>query len=427
MAGKNSDNSRFNILSAAVSFATAITAEADNECSVGVITPYVAQVRLIRAMIQDYRGRRKKTDISCATVHQFQGSERDVIVMDLVESFPAKKPGILMSSNENGSVDRLVNVAVTRARGKLVTVASGAFWKLEGNRGRNAFAELADHQRTNDNVASVRDGELAGFLRDMDFGPNIALYSDEVKAADKLVHDIERAAGKIVLSIPDGKLVGPYDAVVYEAIRKARRRRVDVMLKCANWKELPEDWQGLGWQSDDADCPVVLIDDDICWYGMPLSRGKVSYGKTEAVATVLQTPLRITGEHTVEMIRSLTDVESRIVNDRKQALKPRSGNAEQDSRGKGVDGLALYVKQHIKCPKCKAPMLLSRGFKSGKSYLKCSSCGETGLLDKNEVNHYISVSQVRCPECRSYLEAKIGKYGIFVVCDRGHTMKVDRI
>ena len=55
-------------------------------------------------------------------MHQFQGSERDVVVMDLVESFPSAKPGILMSSNENGSVDRLVNVAVTRARGKLVTI-----------------------------------------------------------------------------------------------------------------------------------------------------------------------------------------------------------------------------------------------------------------------------------------------------------------
>ena len=428
MASKNNDNSRFNILSAVISFSTAVSAEMDNECAVGVITPYVAQVRLVRAMIQDYRGRRKKTNVSCATVHQFQGSERDVIVMDLVESFPTAKPGILMSSNENGSVDRLVNVAVTRARGKLVTVANGLFWNAEAKRGRNSFAALVDYHKSNDNVAAVKSGELAGFLADMDFGPNIVLYDDIEESIDKLIRDIDHAAAKIVLSIPDGKLIKPYDVKVCEAIKKARRRRVGVMLKCANWKELPEDWKNLGWQSDDADCPIVLIDDETCWYGMPLSRGKVSYGKTEAVVTVLQTPIRITGKHTVEMIRSLADVESRVVNDRKQSLKPRSGGAEQDSSGAGVDGLALYIKQHKKCSKCKSPMLLTKSWKKNKFYLKCSSCDEIAYLEKEDVNHYICVSQVRCSKCGGYLEAKFSrKTGVFVVCERDHTCGVDQI
>ena len=428
MAGKNSDNSRFNILSAAIAFATAITAEADNECDVGIITPYVAQVRLVRAMIQDYRGRRRKTSVSCATVHQFQGSERDVIVMDLVESFPSAKPGILMSSNENGSVDRLTNVAVTRARGKLVTVANGPFWSDEAERGRNSFASLVDYHKRFDNVASVKDGELAGFLGDMDFGPNIAHFADPEKAVGKLVHDIDHAASMIVLSIPDGKLTTPYNSRIYEAVRQAKRRRVNVMLKCANWKELPEDWKGLGWQSDDTDCPIILIDDDICWYGMPLSRSKVVRGDNKGVIAVLQTPMRITGKHTVEMIRSLSDVESRVVDGRKQALKPRSGNAAQDAKGSGVDGLSLFVKQHKKCPKCNAPMTLAKGWKSGKFYLKCSSCDEIAYLEKDFVNHYICVSQVRCPKCKGYLDAKLSrKTGVFVACERGHTFGVDQL
>lgn len=102
---KNEDNSRFNILSAVFAFATALKSEkgqkqfADirNEDKVGIITPYAAQTRLIKAMIQDYRHSNRNTSISCATVHQFQGSERNTIIFDAVESCPSTRAGWLMA------------------------------------------------------------------------------------------------------------------------------------------------------------------------------------------------------------------------------------------------------------------------------------------------------------------------------------------
>ena len=78
---KNSENSRFNILSAIISFLMALQAEESLENSIGIITPYAAQTRLIRAMIQDYCNE-KNTEVTCATVHQFQGSERNIIIFD---------------------------------------------------------------------------------------------------------------------------------------------------------------------------------------------------------------------------------------------------------------------------------------------------------------------------------------------------------
>ena len=121
-SASNADHSRFNILGAVTSFGLALSAVGDGSGSVGVIAPYIAQVRLVRAMMQDYQERRRKdmpdlSEVACSTVHQFQGSERDVVVLDTVESYPAKRPGVLTYKNANGSVDRLVNVAVTRARG----------------------------------------------------------------------------------------------------------------------------------------------------------------------------------------------------------------------------------------------------------------------------------------------------------------------
>ena len=42
--------------------------------SVGIITPYAAQTRLINAILSEQV--RKEDGIVCATVHQFQGSDR---------------------------------------------------------------------------------------------------------------------------------------------------------------------------------------------------------------------------------------------------------------------------------------------------------------------------------------------------------------
>ena len=146
---KNEDNSRFNILSAVFSFATALKAEKSqvviSDCSdeekVGIITPYAAQTRLIKAMIQDHRQSKKTTNVSCATVHQFQGSERNVVIFDAVESCPSTRAGWLMAKNEGGSVTRLINVALTRSRGKFIVIANKAFWlnKFESN---NMFYSL---------------------------------------------------------------------------------------------------------------------------------------------------------------------------------------------------------------------------------------------------------------------------------------------
>ena len=60
---------------------------------------------------------------------------------------------------------------------------------------------------------------------------------------------------------------------------------------------------------------------------------------------------------------------------------------------------------------------------------KCTvkACGETELVDKGFVNHYLCVKQARCPKCKSHLEARISKFGIYIQCDRGHTIKLDEV
>ena len=156
-------------------------------------------------MLKDYDNKHK-IEVACSTVHQFQGSERDAIIFDAVESYPSQKAGWLMSKNENGHVTRLVNVAVTRARGKLITVANSKFWanKFEGT--SHIFYNLIQHLKCKGNVVDIKDQVLENYFRNLNTGKNIHYYSDMKESIKDLIKDIHTAHEKIVISLPDGNL-----------------------------------------------------------------------------------------------------------------------------------------------------------------------------------------------------------------------------
>ncbi len=81
--------------------------------SVGVIAPYRAQVDLLQSLVpEDER-------IVCQTVDGFQGQERDVIYISLTRSNEEGRIGFLADY-------RRMNVAMTRARRKLVVIGDSA-------------------------------------------------------------------------------------------------------------------------------------------------------------------------------------------------------------------------------------------------------------------------------------------------------------
>ena len=92
----------------------------DERIDVGIISPYRAQVQYLRHLI-------KKTDfykpfrkiISVNTVDGFQGQERDIIVISMVRSNEEGQIGFLRDL-------RRMNVAITRARMKLIILGDSA-------------------------------------------------------------------------------------------------------------------------------------------------------------------------------------------------------------------------------------------------------------------------------------------------------------
>ncbi|TKR92085.1 hypothetical protein L596_006801 [Steinernema carpocapsae] len=83
---------------------------------IGVISPYSAQVRLLKDILRN-------PQITVSSVDAFQGQEKDAILMSLVRNNHKQSIGFL-------SDNRRMNVAVTRARRQFVLVSSGRMMAL---------------------------------------------------------------------------------------------------------------------------------------------------------------------------------------------------------------------------------------------------------------------------------------------------------
>ena len=92
----------------------------DESIDVGIISPYRAQVQLLRKMIrQSERLRPYRRLITVNTVDGFQGQERDIVLISLVRDNDGGDIGFLRDL-------RRMNVAITRARMKLIILGSAA-------------------------------------------------------------------------------------------------------------------------------------------------------------------------------------------------------------------------------------------------------------------------------------------------------------
>lgn len=87
--------------------------------TIGIITPYRAQVNEINRLIslKDWN-KYFKIKLMIGTIHSFQGSEADILIFDIVESKGIKLGKLYQ--HETG--ERLINVALTRVKSKLLIV-----------------------------------------------------------------------------------------------------------------------------------------------------------------------------------------------------------------------------------------------------------------------------------------------------------------
>jgi hypothetical protein len=123
---RTSGYSHFNIASALVCVGLTQRLLAENPFArVGIVTPYNAQASLIHAMLLDCD---LAHEVRVATVHRFQGEERQAIIFDCVDAPPFGWVGqFLRGDSPAEESTRLLNVAVTRAQQQLYLVGDAGY------------------------------------------------------------------------------------------------------------------------------------------------------------------------------------------------------------------------------------------------------------------------------------------------------------
>lgn len=417
---KSSDDSHANVLSAFVTFSLALKAAQTQE--VGIITPYHAQSRLLHAMVRDVNELEALPHaIKCATVHQFQGSEEDVIVYDAVDCYRLPFPGALIASTAGRYADRLFNVAMTRSKGKFICVANGSFMRNKGMSENLMFMQmLKSYRATAPMIPEIirPNDDLEKYYFD---------FAEKENQVDEFIKDLATARREVRIDIPNSPANSDINTTrIAQALAEAQSRGVKVFVRAESKKNLHPTLKYFAVENHYLTDPIALIDKTVTWFGMPESAAcfKIE-GRTSAINN--RPCIRFWGTHTAKILYGLLEM-SQVMDQAKTVEKDAQGNLITDK-------LSDYVLAHKKCPVCGKPMQLKKS-RNQKYFLSCSgypSCKHTEFVETEFVEEYFyhkgNKNGMLCPRCGCSLEAKISRYGIYVQCCGGkrHKYGLDEI
>lgn len=417
---KTADNSRINVLSAFIAFSLALQATQNHE--VGIITPYHAQSRLLHAMSRDIAEQNPNLyPISCATVHQFQGSEKDLIVYDAVDCYRMPYPGMLLTSMANNYANRLFNVALTRAKGKFIGVANVSYMDNKKISKGLMFEKLLEEHRSEKSCLKGKD--LVAVKSGIS-GTDMTLY-DGYNAHINFVKDVVEARQEIRIDIPNKMKDSSFVQKLACALKEAKSRGVKVYVRAEKKNALPLPLKAFAIENSFVTNPIVLIDKKVIWYGMPDSDAKfVSEGRT--LPTIFYPIIRFVGKHTALSLYGFMEM-SRTTDQSNSVALDENDNPITET-------FSSYVLANKKCTVCGKPMKVQKS-RNRKFFLACTAyplCSQTELVDVDLVQKYFyrhgGYGQL-CPRCGRSLEAKLGPYGLYIQCCGypPHKYKLDEI
>jgi len=405
-----SSGGRFNVYSALLAATTArkiLQSTGPDGYQVGIISPYRHQARLIRKIVDDMKLELSKDSVS--TVHSFQGGERDIIILDTVEGPGVKVAPMLDDTTKDSDAPLLLNVAMTRARCKVLLLANLKYLKGELSpetvlhRIITAFQQNGERIDCNDLVDSyfIRDFErwIERFLessRSLAIEPPSGSLFTEQNFYPVFFEDLRSAKEEVIILSPfvstrrSGQFVELFQISIHMGVRirlftrPAREQTGNFALNAA---QAIEQMRAIGVEVTERrrmHQKVAIVDRAIAWEGslnilshkdsneqmrrLPFATAanelvrlceleepssSVSQGKTEAVGTVEECPE--CGEQMVIRV---------------SRYGPFLSCPTRSCSGKRNINKWERIRTHVLCPECGQPMVLRQGPKG--PFLGCS-------------------------------------------------------
>ncbi len=192
------------------------------DLTVGVITPYAVQARLLTTMARELELDRGRLTIS--TVHRYQGSEVDVVLFSLVDSEPQWSLSTLTRGDladwDCDPAPRLLNVALSRARGKFILVGNLDFVRDRGS--RDAVLRHIVQQIEQEGTVCRVDPHALGPLRD--WLPNHTIAEQRIVVGERARHqgwllgEAGKASGSVFAGSPTLQRLPPITERLLQSI-----------------------------------------------------------------------------------------------------------------------------------------------------------------------------------------------------------------
>ncbi len=339
---RDETRSRINLIHAELAMYMAKEAIKNAFTKIGIITPYRAQARLLARRVEDENLRKK---VEVATVHRFQGREKEVMIFDISDSSPYD-PSRLISTkrDEEKQSEKLLNVAISRAQDKLIIIGNLEYLEKNLDKDELLLRIIADSQKNGiqllgeqflnfpkvpaevkdvqDGIPSYRAGEFYPFLESdlSNAQENVVIVSAFVtarrvrKLEDTLRAAIDRGVSVTILTKP------PESQFDQEEMKQSATEGIQILRNIgARIEYNPKTHE-----------KICIIDNRIVWHG---SLNILSQHKSS------ESMIRFIGENTARQL--LADVGLKVQN----VLKPESFDELRDGmRGVSTTGRVLHVE-----------------------------------------------------------------------------------
>ncbi len=265
-----------------------------------IISPYRAHSKLLKIMINEEN---LSNDVSADTVHGFQGREAEIVIFDLVVDQPHFKVNLFMPQNDE-ALKRLYNVALTRAKNRLIIVGNFQYCLKLGKKaflGANVIPFLIN--RAKFRMVEARDLVPAGVMSRAATSSFLVAGGKIEPPGDRSVmtqeafyrlffDDIKTARKRIVIYSPF--IASDRLSLLEVYLRSAIENKVGVYVITKAFRERPAH-ELAAYRKNEAHLKemgahiihklrmhekLVFIDDNILWSG---SLNTLSYSNTQEV------------------------------------------------------------------------------------------------------------------------------------------------